>query len=80
VAPTLALATWSYGLATRPCRSRSGLICSGSWSFVGVAGWDAALSEFGEHGGVVDAQMLADSCQGPVKVVEMDGVVDLIGR
>jgi hypothetical protein len=29
---------------------------------------------------VVDAEVVADSCQGPAEVVEVDGVVDLLGR
>ena len=52
---------------------------SRSWPSVAVAGGDAAFAEFGQHGGVVDAQVLADSRQGPAKVVEVDGVVDLLG-
>ncbi|WP_158605561.1 hypothetical protein [Amycolatopsis panacis] len=44
-----------------------------------VSGGDAAFAEFGQHGGVVDAQMPADSRQGPAKAVEVDGVVDLLG-
>ena len=51
---------------------------SASWSSVGVAGGDAAFAEFGQHGGVVDAQVFAYPCQGPAKVVEMDGVVYLL--
>jgi hypothetical protein len=41
---------------------------------------DAAFAQFVEHGGVVDAQVIADPRQGPAKVVEVDGVVDLLGR
>ncbi len=44
-----------------------------------VAGGDAAFAEFGQHGGVVDAQVFAYPCQGPAEVVEVDGVVDLLG-
>lgn len=44
-----------------------------------VSGGDAAFAQFGQHGGVVDAQVLADSCQGPAEVVEVDGVVGLVG-
>jgi hypothetical protein len=47
---------------------------------VGVAGGDAAFAELGEHGGVVDAQVPADSGKGPAEVVEVDGCVDLFGR
>jgi hypothetical protein len=43
---------------------------SGSWSSAGVAGGNAALPECGEHGGVVDAQVLADSGEGPAEGVE----------
>ena len=44
-------------------------------SSVCVAGGDAAFPQFVEHGGVVDAQVVADSRQGPAEVVEVDGVV-----
>lgn len=46
---------------------------------MGVAGGDATFAEFGQHSGVVDAQVLADSCEGPAEVIEVDGVVDLVG-
>jgi hypothetical protein len=36
---------------------------SGSGSSVGVAGGDAAFPEFGQHGGVVDVEVFADSCE-----------------
>jgi hypothetical protein len=52
---------------------------SRSWPSVGVAGGDAAFAEFGQHGGVVDAQVCADSREGPAEVVEVDGLVDLLG-
>jgi hypothetical protein len=47
---------------------------------VGVTGGDAAFAELVEHGGVVDAQVVTDSGQGPAEVVEVDGVIDLLGR
>lgn len=46
-----------------PSRKPTDTSGSGSWSSVGVAGGDAAFAEFDEHGGVVDAQVPADSCQ-----------------
>jgi hypothetical protein len=46
---------------------------------VGVSGGDAAFAEFGEHGGVVDAQVYADSGKGPAEVVQVDSVLDLLG-
>lgn len=55
------------------------LVDSGSWSSVGVAGRDVVLADCGEHGGVVDAEVLADSGEGPAEVVEVDGVIDLVG-
>jgi hypothetical protein len=45
-----------------------------------VSRGDAAFTQLVEHGGVVDAQVIADSCQGPAAVVEVDGVVDLVRR
>lgn len=44
-----------------------------------VSRGDAAFTQLVQHGGVVDAQVFADSCQGPAEVVEVDGVVDLVG-
>lgn len=38
-----------------------------------VAGGDAAFPEFGQHGGVVDAQVTADPREGPAEVVQLDG-------
>jgi hypothetical protein len=46
---------------------------------VGVAGGDAPFAEFGQYGGVVDAQVFAYSGEGPAEVVEVDRVVDLLG-
>lgn len=37
------------------------------------------LPQFGQHGGVVDVEVFADPCQRPAEVVEVDGVVDLVG-
>ena len=45
-----------------------------------VPGRDAAFAQLVQHGGVVDAQVIADSGQGPAEVVEVDGVVDLLRR
>ena len=64
----------------RGVRLASMMFDSRSWPSVAVAGGDAAFAEFGQHGGVVDAQVLAESRQGPAEVVEVDGVVDLLGR
>jgi len=47
---------------------------------VGVSGRDASFAQFVQHGCVVDAEVIADSGQGPAEVVEVDGVVDLLGR
>lgn len=47
---------------------------------MGVSGGDAAFTQLVQHGGVVDARMLADSRQGPAELVEVDGVIDLLGR
>ena len=44
-----------------------------------VSSGDAALAEFGQHSGVVDAQVYTDPREGPAEVVEVDGVVDLLG-
>lgn len=44
------------------------------------AGGDASFAQLVEHGGVVDAQVVADSGQGPAEVVEVDGIVDLVRR
>jgi hypothetical protein len=52
---------------------------SGSWSAVAVSGGDATFAEFGQHGGVVDAQVVTYSIERPAEVVEMDGLVDLQG-
>jgi hypothetical protein len=46
---------------------------------VAVSGGDAVFAEFGQHGGVVDAQMVAYSGERPAEVVEVDGLVDLQG-
>ena len=46
---------------------------------MGVSCGDAAFTQFVQHGGVVDAEVFADSGQGPAEVVEVDGVVDLVG-
>jgi hypothetical protein len=46
---------------------------------VSVAGGDTAFTQLVQHGGVVDTQVFADPRQGPAKVVEMDGLVDLVG-
>jgi hypothetical protein len=56
-----------------------GPIHSSSWTPVAISGGDAAFAEFGQHGGVVDAEVLADSCEGPAEIVEVDGVDDLVG-
>jgi hypothetical protein len=45
---------------------------------VAVPGRDAALVQLVQHGGVIAGQVLADSCQGPAEVVEVDGAVDLL--
>jgi hypothetical protein len=37
--------------------------CSGSGLSVGVSGGDGAFAEFGQHGGVVDVEVFADSCE-----------------
>ena len=47
---------------------------------MGVAGGDAAFAQFVQHGGVVDAEVVTDSGQRPAEVVQVDGVVDLVGR
>jgi len=47
------------------------------WSPVGVTGRDAALPQFGQHGGGIDSQMLTNSGQRPTQVVQVDDVVDL---
>jgi hypothetical protein len=46
---------------------------------VGITSWDAALAEFGQHGGGIDSQVLADSGERPPEVVQMNGVIDLYG-
>jgi hypothetical protein len=50
-----------------PIRGGSGVMSwpvrSGSGSSVGVAGGDGAFAEFGQHGGVVDVEVFADSCE-----------------
>ena len=46
---------------------------------MGVAGGDVVFAERGQHGGVVDVEVLADSGEGPAEVVEVDGGVDLVG-
>jgi hypothetical protein len=38
------------------------------------------LAQHGQHRGVGDAQVFADSRQGPTEVVEVDGMGDLFGR
>jgi hypothetical protein len=53
--------------------------CFDARTSVGVSGGDAAFTQFVQHGGVVDAQVIADLRQGLAEVVEMDGVVDLVG-
>ncbi|ANN20005.1 hypothetical protein SD37_33290 [Amycolatopsis orientalis] len=40
----------------------------------GCRGWDAAFAEFGQHGGVVDAEVFADPGEGPAEVVEVERV------
>ena len=57
-----------------------GSVGSGSWSSVGVSGGDVVFAEFGQHGGVVDPEVFADSRERPAKAVEVDGVVDLLRR
>ena len=47
---------------------------------MGVSGGDTAFAQLVQHGGVVDAQVIADSGQGPAEAVEVDGVVDLVRR
>jgi hypothetical protein len=44
-----------------------------AWSSMGITSRDAALAEFGQHGGGVDSQVLADAGEGPAEVVQMDG-------
>jgi hypothetical protein len=39
------------------------IVQSGSWSSVGVSGGDAAFPQFGEHGGVVDVEVLSNAGQ-----------------
>ena len=46
---------------------------------MGVSGGDVVFPECGQHGGVVDVEVFADSREGPAEVVEVDGVVDLVG-
>lgn len=46
---------------------------------VGVSRGDAAFAQLVQHGGVVDAEVVADSRQGPAEVIEVDSVVDLLG-
>lgn len=45
-----------------------------------VSRGDAAFAQLVQHGGVVDPEVVADSREGPAEVVEVDGVVDLLGR
>lgn len=68
--PSRVTATTNFGDSCN--RSRSG-------PPVGVAGGDATFAEFGQYGGVVDAQVFAYSGEGPAEVVEVDRVVDLLG-
>ncbi|MGF6888909.1 hypothetical protein ABIA39_008173 [Nocardia sp. GAS34] len=55
------------------------LLRSCAWPSVSITRRDAALAEFGQHGGGVDTQVLADAGEGPAEVVQMDGVIDLLG-
>jgi hypothetical protein len=45
-----------------------------------VSGGDASFAQLVQHSDVIDAQVVADSRQGPAEVVEVDGVVDLLRR
>jgi hypothetical protein len=51
---------------------------SRSGSPVAVSGGYAALPQCGQHRGVGDVQVSADSCQRPAEVVEADRLVDLL--
>jgi hypothetical protein len=68
---------------TDACEDRepaSGSQYLGTRAALWISSLDAAFAELVQHGGVVDAQVFADSCQGPAEVVEVDGFVDLLGR
>jgi hypothetical protein len=52
--------------------------CFEARTSVAVPGRDAAFVQLVQHGGVIAGQVLADSCQGPAEVVEVDGAVDLL--
>jgi hypothetical protein len=39
---------------------------------------DAAFAEFGQHGGVVDTQVLADRASDQSRLTEVDGGADLV--
>ncbi len=65
---------------SEPERGSSRITCFDTRTSVGVSGRNAAFAQLVEDGGVVDAQVVADSREGPAEVVEVDGVVDLFRR